>query len=126
NKQGSENIISAHEFWELYSMENADIFIKQLIRMHLIVSNDEHTLRFKHLLIRDYFAFELAYKHLHNEEIPSLHYIKCLGHLEDRRPVPELIRLLERSEGTAYLTIIIETLAKIRDQRAVEAIAKFV
>ncbi|MEO8393881.1 MAG: HEAT repeat domain-containing protein [Chloroflexota bacterium] len=123
-----ENIFSPSEFNQILDEEKARDFIDLALQLHLLVSGERNSLRFVHLLLRDYFAYRFGLAHLLNVELYDAWGLRptparSLGFIGDKRAVEPMIKLLENSQVDASIrNSVAGALGDLRDARALPAL----
>lgn len=120
-----ENVFSPTEFSQALDAPKAEAFIELALELHLLVRSEGDTLRFIHLLLRDYFAYRFATSQLLNPDLYDSWGLRptparALGLIGDRRAVAPLINALENTElDAAIRNSVADALGDLRDVRAV-------
>jgi hypothetical protein len=120
---GSQNVLALHDFVRLLGEDIAQPFVDFMCLLSILIRQND-TLRFIHLLLRDYFAFKYAQTALFDGDPQTRDSAAwALWAIPDERVVPFLIEALkdpdEYARGSAA-----GALGRIRDVRAIEPLRK--
>lgn len=119
-----DNVLKVDDFTQVLPRGDGRAFIQQAVDLHVLVLGEGRTLRFIHLLLRDYFAFGFAMAHLKSDE-PTERNIAAiaLGNIGDTRAVPALIAALA-DERIAVRVSAAGALGMLGDERAVDPLIR--
>jgi len=120
-----ENVFYPGEFTRVLDETAAQDFTDLAFQLHLLVHGERNTLRFIHLLLRDYFAFSYAISHLLDLTLYDAWGLRstparALGLIGDLRAVEPLIHVLEDTQiDAAIRNSVADALGDLKDAQAV-------
>jgi hypothetical protein len=117
----TDNVLRPEDISTVFGRKNSGPFLKMAVRLHLLTPVEDNSLRFIHLLLRDYLAYREAVKVLkekHSDASMRLIAVEALGKIGDPRAVEALILAL-RDENNRVRRATAEALGELGDSRAV-------